>query len=162
MFKNFTTSAVAVTLALGAISFSATASDTDSRVETTSVPAILENLDSIDTALSENDARLSELSVKDKTALSSEQSKVRKLLVGKSTLAELSSRDRLVAYNALEVIHGLVSGNKEDRVVCRREHTIGSNRPQTNCMTAKQRQDARDSAVQAMGVRGKMLRQEGL
>lgn len=157
MRNVFKTSIVASCLALGMVSISAFAADTDTRVETTSVPAILENLDSINTALTTGDERLSGLSDKDKAELAEEQAKVRKLLSGKGTLGELSSRDRLTAYNSLEVIHGLVSGNKEDRVVCRREHTIGSNRPQTNCMTAREREEVRKAAVQAMAVRGKTL-----
>lgn len=134
----------------------------DARVETTSVPAIIENLHSIDTALAANDPRLAALSEKDKQDLAKHKEKVRSLLSGKQTLDELQSRDRIAAFNSLEAIHGIVSGNREDRVICRREHKLGSNRPQTNCMTAKEREEARNAAVQAMAVRGKMLRQEGM
>ena len=144
-------------LALGMLSGNVMAKDTEARVETTSVTAILENLDSIDAAIATNDPRVASLSDKDKRDLKAEQAKVRKLLAGKEALGDLPSRDRLTAYNSLETIYGIVSGNREDRVVCRREHTIGSNRPQTNCMTAKDRQQAREAAVQAMAVRGKTL-----
>lgn len=162
MRNNLSASLIISCLALGMMSFPAFSAETDTRVETTSVPAILENLDSIDAALNANDERLAGLKEKDRHDLVAEQSKVRKLLAGKETLGELSSRDRLSAYNSLETIHGIVSGNREDRVICRREHTVGSNRPQTNCMTAREREEIRKSSVMAMAVRGKMLRQEGM
>lgn len=153
-------------LMAGAIVFTALMSPwalgQDSRVETTSVPAILENLDEIDAALTAGDAGLAGLNERDRRELSVEQAKVRKLLAGKDTLEALSGRDRLVAYNALENIHGILNGKREERVVCRRDHVVGSNRPQTSCMSAKEREQARNSAVQAMGVRSQMLKQEGI
>ena len=132
------------------------------RIETTSVSAIIENLDGIDAALVGSDPRLAGLSERDRLDLARHKQQVRNLLAGKQTLDELQMRDRLSAFNALEAIHGIVTGEREDRVICRREHKLGSNRPQTNCMTAKEREQARNAAVQAMGVRGKMLRHEAL
>lgn len=144
-------------LSLGLMPFVSIASETDSRVETTSVPAIIENLDSIDAAVAAKDERLSKLGDADLRELATEQTKVRKLLIGKETLDDLSRSDQLVAYNSLEVIHGIVTGNREERVVCRREHVVGSNRAQTKCMSARERDEARKAAVQAMAVRGKTL-----
>jgi hypothetical protein len=37
-----------------------------------------------------------------------------------------------------------------DRVVCTREHVVGSNRPQKVCMTVAERERARDAAVALM------------
>ena len=160
MSKHLNALILSVGLAMMAVP--AMAMGEDMRVETTSVPAIIENLDSIDSALAANDPRLAALSEKDRQDLAQHKQKVRSLLLGKQTLDELQSRDRIAAFNSLEVIHGIVSGNREDRVICRREHKLGSNRPQTNCMTAKEREEARNAAVQAMAVRGLMLRQEGM
>ena len=160
MSKHLNALILSVGLAMMAVP--AMAMGEDMRVETTSVPAIIENLDSIDSALAANDPRLAALSEKDRQDLAQHKQKVRSLLLGKQTLDELQSRDRIAAFNSLEVIHGIVSGNREDRVICRREHKLGSNRPQTNCMTAKEREEARNAAVQAMAVRGQMLRQEGM
>ena len=155
MSKHLNALILGVGLAMMAVPAMAMGEET--RVETTSVPAINENLDSIDAALAANDPRLAALSEKDKQDLAKHKEKVRALLSGKQTLDELQLRDRVAAFNSLEVIHGIVTGNREDRVICRREHKLGSNRPQTNCMTAKEREEARNAAVQAMAVRGKML-----
>ena len=155
MSKHLNVLILGVGLAMMAVPAMAMGEDT--RIETTSVPAIIENLDNIDTALAANDPRLAALSEKDKQDLAKHKEKVRALLSGKQTLDELQLRDRVAAFNSLEVIHGIVTGNREDRVICRREHKLGSNRPQTNCMTAKEREEARNAAVQAMAVRGKML-----
>lgn len=160
MSKNLNAIVMGVALALMAVP--SMAIEKDSRVETTSVPAILENLDSIDAAMAASDARLAGLSERDKRDLSAEQAKVRKILAGRNTLEDLGARDRLVAFNALETIHGIVTGNREERVICRRDHVTGSNRPQTQCMTAREREEARKASIMAMAVRGNMLRQEGL
>ncbi len=133
-----------------------------SRVETTSVAAILENLDSIQAALDGNDPRLAGLTAAERGELATHQARVRKLLAGRQTVEEVPNRDRMTAFNSLETIHGLVTGKKEERVVCRRDHVVGSNRPQTNCMTARERQEAREAAAQAMAVRGVMLRHDGI
>lgn len=154
--------ALSLCLGIASLGMPAVAAAADTRIETTSIPGILENLDSIDAAMAANDPRLQGLSAKDREQLKNEQRKVRTLLAGKQTLAELNGRDRLTAFNTLERIHGLVTGNREDRVVCRKDHVVGSNRPQTTCMTASEREQARNNAVQAMAVRGQMLRQEGL
>lgn len=151
---------LATCLSLGLMPLMISASETDSRVETTSVSAIIENLDSIDAAVVAKDARLSKLNEVDLRDLATEQTKVRKLLAGRETLDELSRRDQLMAYNSLEVIHGIVTGNREERIVCRREHVVGSNRPQTKCMSAREREEARKAAVMAMAVRGKTLPDE--
>lgn len=153
--------ALAMGMGLVMAALPAMAAEDGTRVETTSVPAILENLDGIDAALASGDPRLAELSEKDRQDLAKHEQHVRNLLAGKQTLDELQMRDRVAAFNALEVIHGIVTGERENRMICRREHKLGSNRPQTNCMTAREREQARDAAVQAMGVRGKMLRHDG-
>ena len=144
-------------LALGMMSSLAFASSDDSRVETTSVPAILQNLDTIDSAMAAQDQRLAGLSDKDKQDLMAEQTKVRKLLTGKGTLDELSSSDRHSAFNSLEMIHGIVNGTREERVICRSEHTVGTHRRKTNCMTASQRQQAREFALKMMSAKGFLL-----
>ncbi len=149
-------------LVLAMVALPAMAMADDMRIETTSVSAIIENLDVIDAALAGSDPRLAGLDEKDRLDLARHKQQVRDLLAGKQTLDELHMRDRVAAFNALEVIHGIVTGEHEERVICRREHKLGSNRPQTNCMTAKEREQARNAAVQAMGVRGKMLRHESM
>jgi hypothetical protein len=35
-----------------------------------------------------------------------------------------------------------------DRVVCKREHVVGSNRPQKGCMTVRERERLRDASIE--------------
>ncbi len=148
---------LATCLLLGGFSGNVLSQDADSRIETASVPVILENLDSIDTAMSADDQRLAALSEKDKLDLAAEQANVRKLLSGKEALSELSSSDRHSAFNSLEMIHGIVTGNRDERIICRSEHTVGTHRRKTNCMTASQRRQARELALKTMAVRGYIM-----
>jgi hypothetical protein len=48
------------------------------------------------------------------------------------------------------VVEGVKKGslNDPDRIVCKREHVVGSNRPQKVCMTVAQRELLKDQADQ--------------
>ncbi len=73
-----------------------------------------------------------------RTDLLSKQDIVMKLVEGKQSSSELSPPDQVALVNALSSIAAIVEKAEDERMVCRREKTIGSNRPETICKTVAQ------------------------
>lgn len=75
------------------------------------------------------------------------QDKLLRMLEGKQTADDLSEDERLTAFNDLEWIEATLNkGEAGDRLICRRERTIGSNRVTRVCRTAAQLEAARELA----------------
>ena len=54
-------------------------------------------------------------------------------------------------YNLQEQVNGLLTKvRREERVACRREHSIGTHRPATRCATALERERSADNARSEM------------
>jgi hypothetical protein len=64
-------------------------------------------------------------------------------VTGIDSLADLSDDARLEVFNAQETINALIRGNMADRMVCRRQHSVGSHRQQVRCSTAQELEDQR-------------------
>lgn len=59
---------------------------------------------------------------------------------------DLNSEQRLQAFNSLEAISGLLNNEDDERMVCERVKTVGSNRVDRVCMTVAQRELSRERA----------------
>lgn len=77
-----------------------------------------------------------------------------RLIAGKSAMSELSPEQRTEAINTLEWIKATITDADDDRMVCTRERTVGSNRIQSVCRTQAQAQQAREAARERMLKRG--------
>lgn len=69
-----------------------------------------------------------------------------KLLDGKTTTDDLNLSERTDAFNALEWINATVTGNEDERLVCRREKPVGSNMAVRVCKTVAQMRKDREAA----------------
>lgn len=77
-----------------------------------------------------------------------------RLIEGKSDARELTAAERTEAFNAVEWIQAAITENDDDRMVCTRERTVGSNRIQSVCRTQAQARQAREAARERMLKRG--------
>ena len=66
------------------------------------------------------------------------QDRLFRMLDGKETSDELSSDQHMKAFAELESIEAIINNEGEERLVCRREKTLGSNRTTRVCRTQKQ------------------------
>lgn len=82
--------------------------------------------------------------------LLAKQAEVLAMVEGKTTSAELSPHQQVEVFNRLEWIEAAINDAEDERMVCRREKTIGSTRLTRVCRTAAQEREARDAARGAL------------
>ncbi len=85
-----------------------------------------------------------------RTELLSRQDSLLRMLEGKETAADLTEDQRVSAFNDLEWIEATLNKAESERMICRRERTIGSNRVTRICRTAAQMQRDREAAKEHM------------
>jgi hypothetical protein len=73
-----------------------------------------------------------------------------KMLDGKESTDDLPERARIEAFNTLEWIEATLNKEDDQRMVCVRERTIGSNRVTRTCRTEAQWAEARERAREQM------------
>lgn len=66
------------------------------------------------------------------------QSQLLGLLENTQTTNELGENQRIEAFNTLEWIEAAINDQDNQRMICRKEHTLGSNRTTTVCRTKEQ------------------------
>lgn len=69
-----------------------------------------------------------------------------RMLEGKETSDDLSTDQQMAAFNSLEWIEAAINNEEGERMVCRRERTIGSNRITRVCRTEAQMEAERELA----------------
>lgn len=74
------------------------------------------------------------------------QETVMRLLEGRKSTSELSPPDQVTLVNTLGMIAAIVEKAEDERMVCRREKMMGSNRPETICKTVAQLRREREEA----------------
>lgn len=94
------------------------------------------------------------LSESERTELLSRQDGLLRLLESKQTEQELTSDERVYAFNQLEWIEGVLNDEQDERMICKRERQIGSNRMQRVCRTAAQIEREREAARKQMSGSG--------
>lgn len=108
----------------------------------------------IQTRLAVKDERYEALSAEQRAALSGRQSALLKLIEGKQGPAELGDAERRELADSLEWIRTTLAQAEDDRRVCEYRKTLGSNRKERVCMTARQQREQREAARQQLGARG--------
>lgn len=96
------------------------------------------------------DGSLGAFSAEDKALVLSKQNELKAVLSGVETIDELTDEDRIVVFNAQEQINGVLQRNLYDTPICRREHTVGTYRQKTVCLTPRQRTELAEYAQEAM------------
>ncbi|HEY0504177.1 MAG TPA: hypothetical protein VGD42_11860 [Lysobacter sp.] len=94
-----------------------------------------------------------DLPAADREALLKEQDKVFQLLDRRDAVTDLPEPERIVVFNALESIEGIVNRAQDERMVCERVRRVGSNRSETVCMTAGERRARREADAKELGTR---------
>lgn len=93
--------------------------------------------------------------------LLSKQAMLLRMLDGKETAADLTEEQQLSAFNTLEWIEATINREYDNRLVCVREKTVGSNRISRTCRTADQWQEARERAREELDRQGIQSRRGG-
>lgn len=115
--------------------------------------AIIAQQEQLRTEVQQRKGRYKDLPTDRRDTLLSEQDRVLSMLAGKRSTTELSEADQIALVNSLETISGIVNRAEDDRLVCERTRQVGSNRPQTVCMTAGERRARREAAAKDLGER---------
>ncbi len=93
----------------------------------------------------------SEISLEDKSKVQAALSRIRNRLGDHEQVEQVNPQARNDIYNDQELINNILSqAHADSRMVCRRERTTGSNRPQQVCMTVAQRREATENAKDAL------------
>jgi len=88
-----------------------------------------------------------------KRELFGKQDRVLALLADRSRTTELNEHQQIELFNNLEAIQAIVNSAEDERMICRRERPIGTNRPQTICKTVAQRREERNAVERDTGRR---------
>lgn len=94
--------------------------------------------------------RYASLPAETRTTILSKQATVLRLLEDKETADELSEYQRLEVFNALEWIEAAINQAEGERMICRREKTIGSTRVTRVCRTAADEERMKEEARRRM------------
>lgn len=82
--------------------------------------------------------------------LTKKQDRILQLLDGRDDISQLRVEEKVEVFNHLEWVSAVVRNAEEDRQVCERSRTVGSNRFQVVCMTAKEYRDHKERARQSL------------
>lgn len=104
--------------------------------ERVSVAEYLEFLDSLAASLSANEPR--ELNTMEVESYRRVDAALRAQLEGVENIDELSTDRQARVFNLHEELQAIVIGDPKNRVICRREHTVGTHFRQTTCMTVRE------------------------
>ncbi|OHE84747.1 MAG: hypothetical protein A2190_04105 [Lysobacterales bacterium RIFOXYA1_FULL_69_10] len=97
----------------------------------------------------DGDDAYSGLSKRERNELVQRQDRLLALIEGRDTLLDLDEDGRTEAINTLEWIRATLEDAEQERLVCTREKTIGSNRITRVCMTVAERERKREEANRA-------------
>lgn len=94
--------------------------------------------------------RAAGISAAKRTDLLARQKELLDMLAGKKSARDLSDAQRNFAHDTLALIDAAVVDDDEDRLVCRREKTIGSNMTTRKCRTLAQMRVDQERARETM------------
>lgn len=98
--------------------------------------------------------RYKEMAPSERTELMNRQTEVLAMIEGKSGPSELNPDQRIKVFNHLEWIEAAINKSADERLICERRATIGSNRKERVCRTAAQIREARERARSEMETSG--------
>ena len=76
------------------------------------------------------------------------------LLEGKERSTDLPQEQQVEVFNSLEAISAIINKAEDDRMICRRERSVGSRMATNVCRTVGERRAAQQNAREAMNDRG--------
>lgn len=118
-----------------------------------STQAILDQQQAIRQEVEVGKGPLGTLSERERAQLSERQARVERALEGVEHSSELSERDRIALTTDLDWVRTLVDGKRDERQICQRHRPIGSNRPVTVCKTVAHLREEREKVERDIGRR---------
>lgn len=103
------------------------------------------------------EGRYAALSLSQRSDLLAKQASLMAMIEGKVSTDDLSEAERIKAFNTLEWISATINQEQDDRMVCRRERTIGSNRVTRVCRTVEEERLMKEEAQRRLNDRGGRL-----
>ena len=94
--------------------------------------------------------RYKDIPPSERTELMTRQNEVLALIEGKSGPSELNPDQRTKVFNHLEWIEAAINKSADERLICERRATIGSNRKERVCRTEAQMREDRERARKQM------------
>lgn len=127
------------------VSFAAIANGTGER-KPLAVSAITEQQKQIREDVIAVKGRYRDISPSKRVDLLSKQAGLLAMLEGKATTDDLSEHQQIEVFNTLEWIEAAINNAEDERMVCRREKTLGSNRLTRVCRTVEEERLAKERA----------------
>lgn len=103
-----------------------------------------------------------DLTQTERDELTAKQGRILQILEGRDDVSELRVEDRIELFNHLQWVSAVVRDAEEDRQVCERSRTVGSNRFQVVCMTAREYREHKERARQSLRTQVKCQGKETL
>lgn len=98
------------------------------------------------------DGKYGRISRKDMKLVEQSQATLRELLTGVTDIDQLTHEQRIELFNAQESVKSVLQENERDRVICRKESTVGTHRKVTRCYTVEEAEVMRRRTEEAMGM----------
>lgn len=103
-----------------------------------------------------------DLTQTERDELTAKQGRILQILEGRDDVSQLRVEDRIELFNHLQWVSAVVRDAEEDRQVCERSRTVGSNRFQVVCMTAREYREHKERARQSLRTQVKCQGKETL
>jgi hypothetical protein len=129
-------------LLIASAAFSAAAADR----KPLAIAAITSQQAEIRAGVQAGTGRYKDMPARTKEELLSRQSELLAVVDGKRSSDDLSEKERLQVFNNLEWIEAAINNAEDERMVCNREKTLGSNRAQKVCKTVAQIREEKEEA----------------
>lgn len=118
------------------------------------VEAIVSQQQQIKADVLAGSGRYADLPQRERDTLLAKQGRLLTIVEGKQSTDELPEAKRVEAFNILEWIEATINKQSDERMVCIREKTIGSNRMTRTCRTESQWAEARERAREQLSRGG--------
>lgn len=82
--------------------------------------------------------------------LTGKQDRILRLLADRDDISQLRAEEKIELFNDLQWVSAVVRNAEEDRRVCERSRTVGTNRLQVVCMTAREYREHKERARQSL------------
>lgn len=97
------------------------------------------------------DGKYGRIGKKDMKLVEDSQATLQRLLSSVASVDDLTAKEKVAVFNAQEAIKAVLVENDRDRVICKREHTVGTNRKVTRCYTPAEAEMLRQRSSDAIG-----------
>lgn len=123
--------------------------------EKVSVPEYREFLVGLRESVSEGEPR--EFNERERRQFDELYNELMSLLEGHESVDTMHPEQQREVFNTHEELQALMSGRREDQVICNRRHKVGTNFKQTECYTRKEWREAKDESQQYLKDRFRRL-----